>query len=268
VLNATTGAGYTYQWQLNGNPISGATASSYTATASGSYTVAVSSGACLAVSSSVTVTVNATPVAVITTGTSTACSVVLNANTGAGLTYQWKLNGNNIGGATASGYTATAIGNYTVVVSNGSCSATSSVTAVTVTPPTATITAVAPVTFCMGGSVVLSANVADSYSWSNGATSQSITVANAGSYSVTITSNGCSATSAATGVTVNTLPGANISGTTTSCGAVSLTASGGTTYTWSGGNTPSSATNTFTIPVLIQLLLRMQTIAARWLQQQ
>jgi subtilisin-like proprotein convertase family protein len=41
------------------------------------------------------------------------------------------------------------------------------------------------------------------------------------------------------------IPAVNISGTTTGC-SVTLTASGGLSYAWSGGNTPASATNTFT----------------------
>ena len=54
-------------------------------------------------------------------------------------------------------------------------------------------------TFCAGGSVMLTASSAASYTWSNGATTQSITVSSAGSYGVTVTgANGCSATSAPT----------------------------------------------------------------------
>ncbi len=51
---------------------------------------------------------------------------------------------------------------------------------------------------------------------------------------------------------VTTVPGvctpvtAGITGTTTGCGSVTLTASGGTGYAWSDGNNPTSATNTFT----------------------
>jgi hypothetical protein len=41
-------------------------------------------------------------------------SVTLNANSGAGLTYQWKKNGINISGASNSSYIATATGNYMV----------------------------------------------------------------------------------------------------------------------------------------------------------
>src|SRR6185436_13675532 len=62
-------------------------------------------------------------------------SVLLNANTGAGLTYQWKLNTANISGATNASYTATASGNYTVVVTNSNnCSNTSVATTITVNP--------------------------------------------------------------------------------------------------------------------------------------
>jgi len=45
VSNPTTGA-TTYQWYLNGTPINGATASSYTATGAGSYTVVAKAGNC------------------------------------------------------------------------------------------------------------------------------------------------------------------------------------------------------------------------------
>jgi hypothetical protein len=78
------------------------------------------------------------PSATITAaGSTTFCqggSVALNANTGTGLTYQWKNNGIDIAAATSSSYTATAVGSYTVVVSNApSCSAVSSATSVSTT---------------------------------------------------------------------------------------------------------------------------------------
>jgi len=56
-LTATTGANYTYEWYLNNVLISGATTSSYKATASGSYTVKVMNGMCSVTSAPVVIKV-------------------------------------------------------------------------------------------------------------------------------------------------------------------------------------------------------------------
>jgi hypothetical protein len=254
VLNANTGTGLTYQWYNNAGAVSGATSASYTANASGSYTVVVTNTAtCSATSSATVVTVNTLPIATITPATATTfCqggSVVLNANTGTGLSYQWKLNGTNITGATTSTYTANASGSYTVVVTNSStCSATSAATVVTVNAlPTATITTATATTFCQGGSVVLNANTGTglTYQWYNnagavsGATSASYTATTSGSYTVTVTNaSTCSSTSTGTVVTVNALPTSTITPATatTFCqgGSVLLNANTGTglTHQW------------------------------------
>ncbi|HNH59109.1 MAG TPA: MBG domain-containing protein [Cyclobacteriaceae bacterium] len=75
---------------------------------------------------------------------------------------------------------------------------------------TASIVPFGPTTFCQGGVVVLQANGGPSpqtYLWSNGATTQTISVTTSGNYSVRIThSNGCSATSIAVNITVNAQP--------------------------------------------------------------
>ncbi|HEX4876004.1 MAG TPA: S8 family serine peptidase, partial [Chitinophagaceae bacterium] len=64
--------------------------------------------------------------------------------------------------------------------------------------PAAAITAGGPVTFCQGGSVTLTANAGTSYLWSNGATTQAITVSAAGNYSVQVTTGSCVSTSPVT----------------------------------------------------------------------
>jgi hypothetical protein len=100
----------------------------------------------LTATATVTITVNALPVATIAAvGGTTACpgnAVTLNANTGSGYSYQWKLNGNNISNATSSSYGAASTGSYTVVITSNSCVSLASnaiiVTISDVTPPTIT----------------------------------------------------------------------------------------------------------------------------------
>lgn len=243
VLNASTGTGYTYIWKRNGTTISGATASSYTATQTGSYTVAVTNSGCTVTSSATSVTVSTTAVsASLTAGGATAfCtggSVVLSASTGTGYTYAWKRSGTTISGATGSSYTATQAGSYTVTITSGSCSSTSSGVTVTVNAlPTASLTAAGSTSICSGGNVVLNANTGTGYTyvWKrngttiSGATGSSYAATQAGSHAVTVTSGGCSSTSSAVTVTV-------VSGTVTA----SLTAGGATTFC-SGGSVLLSA---------------------------
>jgi hypothetical protein len=116
------------------------------------------------------------------------------------------------------------------------------------TSPAAAISAGGPITFCDGGSVVLTANAGSSYSWSNGATTQSITVTAAGTYTVTVTqAGGCTSTSPAVNVAINPTPTSSITanGPLSFCegNSVVLTASPGNTgYLWSNGQTVPSIT--------------------------
>jgi large repetitive protein len=169
----------------------------------------------------------------------TGGSVTLTSSSGT--SYLWS------NGATTRSITVTISGSYTVRVTNsGGCQSTSSATVVTVNPlpATPTITAGGPTTFCTGGSVTLNSSPGTSYLWSTGATTSSITVATAGSYTVRVTNaNGCQSTaSVATIITVNSLPAAptiTAGGLTTFCagGSVTLTSSSGSSYLWSNGAT-------------------------------
>jgi hypothetical protein len=246
VLNANTGTGYTYQWRKNGVDIFGATSSSYTATSAGSYQVKIMQGSASAYSSPLTITattLTATITAAGSTTIGTGGSVVLNANTGSGYTYQWKKNGTNISGATGASYTATSAGSYVVVVKSGTCSASSAAVNVTAGSLTATITPSGPTTFATGGSVVLKANTGSGYTYQwkkngsniSGATGSSYTATAAGSYVVVIKSGTLTATSAAVTVTVTALTATiTPSGPTTFAagGSVILKGNTGTGYTY------------------------------------
>lgn len=131
----------TYQWYLNGNPISGATGASYTfpsaTTANaGDYYVVATNAYGSATSSTATVVVNVVAPTITTspasqTGTiGGAVSFSVSASGSAPLTYQWFKNGSPISGATSSTYniattTAGDIGTYYATVSNSAGTATS-----------------------------------------------------------------------------------------------------------------------------------------------
>jgi hypothetical protein len=141
-----TGAGYTYQWKKDGSNLAGITAASYTAAAAGSYTCVVNNGLCQTTSNSISVTVTAAPPASISANESTTvcapATVSLSANTGAGLSYQWRHNGNPIAGAIGSTYNAAATGSYNCMVSNSCGSTVSNSIIVTVNTTPSAITSV------------------------------------------------------------------------------------------------------------------------------
>ena len=237
------------QWYLNGNPIGGEINQTYVATASGSYTVVVTTGSCSsAPSSATTVTVNPIPPTPTITpgGPTTFCtggSVLLTSSSASG--NQWYLNGNPIGGATSNTYSATASGNYTVIVTASGCSsAASAATSVTVnpTPATPTISPAGSITFCFRDTVTLTSSSATGNQWSvegtplAGETGQTLLVTKAlidahsvngnAHFTVTVTEIGCSSTSAPKLVTV-LVPGTPVitaAGPTTFCtgGSVEL----------------------------------------------
>ncbi|NUY80448.1 T9SS type A sorting domain-containing protein [Flavobacterium sp. MAH-1] len=227
----------------------GATTQSITVTASGNYSVSTTSGGCTSnASAATTVTVNPLPATptITPTGATTFCqggNVTLISSSATGNVWS--------NGATTQFITVSASGTYSVYVDNGTCdSAVSNEVTVTVNPATVapTISASGATTFCQGGSVTLTSSAATGNTWSNGATTQSITVSASGNYTVSVAGSGCgSATSAATTITVNPLPATptiSASGTTTFCqgGSVTLTSSSATGNNWSNGATTQSIT--------------------------
>ena len=220
---------FSYQWNKNGAPIAGATASTYSVNPAslsdgGNYTVTVSNICGATNSATATVTIEANPPVI--TGQPVSQVVKENTNnvsfsvtaTGtAPLSYQWFFNGSPIVGATSSTYliaTATTgtAGTYTVQVSNPIASATS--TAATLTVQTLPSFSLQPVTQGVpyGAGFTLSANAGGtqpiSYQWHKngvaipGATLNTYTVASAtlsdgGNYTVVV-SNVCGSVTSST----------------------------------------------------------------------
>jgi hypothetical protein len=126
----------TFQWQLNGSNISGATGptlaiASVQPSNAGAYAVVVTNGAGSVVSTPATLSVGIAP-PIITTqpigativfGASTTLSVV--ASSEPAPTYQWQIDGVSVAGATSSSYVTLMPGSYTVVVANSAGSVTS-----------------------------------------------------------------------------------------------------------------------------------------------
>jgi hypothetical protein len=136
--------------------------------------------------------------------------IVLQSNSSSG--NQWFRDAVLIPNSVSSTFTAVDSGSYSVMVTDPSgCYATSPAKIVTIisAPPVPTITASGPLTFCAGGSVVLSSSAASSYLWylngtTTGQTSQNLTATSSGTYSVQVSnSGGCSATSLPTIVDAN-----------------------------------------------------------------
>jgi hypothetical protein len=182
VLQANSGTGYTYQWQLNGIDIPGATSSLYTAAVAGDYNVKVTNASNVtATSLSVAVTIVAPPAAVVNaSGPLNYCiggNLTLDANTGNGLTYEWFLDGLPLPGGTNATIPVSSAGNYTVVVTNIGCSTTSPATVVA--PGPLTVDLGLDTSFCEQGVLTLDAGYPGaSYVWNTGATSQQISVTN------------------------------------------------------------------------------------------
>lgn len=242
------------QWLLNGNPLSGATANSYTVSFPGTYSVRVTNGdGCTSVSAPVSVEQLAAPAVPTISGNNTICLGQTTTLTSSALSNnQWLRNGVELQDETGRTLTVSTAGEYTVRVTNANtCSATSTIFRVVVNP-TPTVTALANTsTICAGGSTLITASGATNYTWSPSeglsATSGATVTANptqTTTYTITGTTNGCSNTTTVT-ITVNPLPVFTVSTTPTDCGLATGTAtvspSAGVNIFWSNGQTGATA---------------------------
>jgi hypothetical protein len=250
---------------LSTGPIAGVgNVASFSVNSPGTYTLNVlEANGCLG-TTNYTVTQNTTaPTAVITNNanttvlTCTQTSIALLAS--GGTSYSWS-NGTNTVASTAA-FSPSLPGTYTVTATaaNGCLDTEQIIITQNTTAPTAAVTnnTNASQLTCALTSISLTATGGGTYSWSNGTTvvgtNANLNVTAPGTYTVTVTSatNGCTATSP-TVITQNITPPAAailsvpspavLTCTTTS---ITLTASGGGSYSW---------ISTGTKPIFLSLL--------------
>jgi hypothetical protein len=231
------GAGFsTYTWS------NGQTTRNISVQTAGTYTVVISNASGCTNTASVTVNVNPVPSPQIS-GVLSFCpgeQTILSVPAGFSA-YQWSTN------QTTSSIQVQQAGSYQVTVTNGQgCTGTSAVTVSALMAPVVSISGIQ--SFCNGASSILNAGAGFAvYSWSNGQTTQNITVTQAGTYTVTVVNaQGCPGT-ANQDITVHPLPTASIAGGLILCTGQSTTLTanqGQSAYAWNTGETTQSITVT------------------------
>jgi len=238
----------------------GDTTRAITVNASGSYTVQMKNtlAGCYSLPSLPTV-VNLGPApnarTISASGSTTICpgdSVILSPDSNA-FYYLWS------NGATTRNIKVRQAGSYSLIVGTSSTCISPASNAIDITlntaPNTPTVSLSGSTVLCgAGGTVVLTSSALSNNVWSNGATTQSITVSAAGTYSVREVNSGagsCSSSFASTPVvitlgTVPTTPTITATGSTTVCQTtgVVLTAPIAAQYLWSNGATTRTITAT------------------------
>jgi hypothetical protein len=230
-LNASGAS--TYTW--NPSVVNG---TAFTPASSGVYTVTgTNSNGCVN-TNTILVNVNALPSLTITPTPANATICIgdqIKFTTSGASTYSWS---NGISENTF--FSPTTSGTYTVTGTNGNgCVSTATISIIVNSLPVITISSVpANATICAGSSFTFTASGASTYTWSPSITNGVAATATATTiYTVTATNtNGCVSTSTKT-LTVNSLPTISINASpalATVCqgGAITLNATGASTYTW------------------------------------
>lgn len=184
--------------------------------------------------------VGATAINVVPGPTCVGDPIAMSASASGATTYDWDFGDLSYFLGASTTHTYTAPGNYTITVVSTNAAGCSSSTSIPITIfpaiPDLSITASPDLAICEGQTTTLSAPPGYAYQWSNGMTTQSISVS-AGLYSVLITDgNGCESELEEVEVTELPLPDASISGNTFICDAgcslLSAPSGVGLSYEW------------------------------------
>jgi gliding motility-associated-like protein len=255
IIVSASGGTAPYQFSINGGVFSATT--NFTGLFAGTYTMAVKDNKNCQIT--LTVTITQTPPPIVTVTSATTCPGVPVILTAAGATtYSWSP-ATGLSSTTGANVTATvaASTNYTVTGTSSGCTATAVAVISMFSNPTPSATSNSPI--CAGTALNLIGSGGATYTWTGPATYTSNTqspiiasalVTNSGTYTLTVTdANGCK-NFTTTSVVVNAIPVPIANNTGPYCvgTTISLTGSGGGTYSWSGPSAFSSALQNPTIP--------------------
>jgi gliding motility-associated-like protein len=157
--------------------------------------------------------------------------------------YLWSPAG-GLNSSTIANPVANPIGTSTYIVTTSSNTCTGKDTVIVVVNALPVVSAGADVSVCVGSATTLTGSGGQTYSWSTGGTTTSISVAPTSQSSYTVigtNANGCTNSDSAT-VFVNSLPAVSAGADVSVCvgSATTLTGSGGQTYSWSTGATTTA----------------------------
>jgi gliding motility-associated-like protein len=236
-LTSTSISGVSFRWLINGQLYSISEDTIYNPTAGGTDNITlivISATACID-SAHAHIYVQSPPGFINLPADTTYCgSFTRVLSTGVDSTH-WST------GETGAQITVDTAGTYTAKVMNR-CG--SSLADIVISQKPKPIVYLGPDTsLCDGSSVILNArNPGDTYVWSTGPTTQSITVHTSGTYQVTVTLNGCSASDAIKVTYLSSPAGFSLGNDTTVCVGYPFVLDAYqpyTYYTWSNGSTSS-----------------------------
>jgi PKD repeat protein len=272
-LNTPTVVGATYAWtgpSAFTSAVQNPTRPSATAAMAGTYSVTVTVNGCTSAAGTAAVVINATPATPPASSNSPVCAgstIVLSTPTATGAIYAWTGPAGFTSSAqnpTLPGATAAMAGTYSLTLTGGGCTSAAATVSVVVNAIPATPIATTSSPDCVGQTISLNTSTVAgaTYAWTGPSaftsttqnpTRPSATVAMAGTYSVTVTVDGCTSAAGTATVVVNTIPTTpTVTASSPVCAGSTISLStptvAGATYAWTGPSAFTTAVQNPTRP--------------------
>ncbi len=166
----------TYEWQ------DGSTNSTFEVTETGTFSVTITQGGCKG-ADDVSVSFNPIPIFSLDETPPLCEGETYTITTPESDSYEWQ------DGSTNPTFDVTESGTYSVIITQNGCQSSDDV-AISFNPPPV-VDLGEPQTLCEGQTLTLTAPTSDAYEWQDGSTNPTFDVTESGTYSVTVTQNGC-----------------------------------------------------------------------------